>query len=91
MSADAPERIIINPRGTGGMGLPPDVKAEWNGKPMVRSHLYVKAEVVADHLRKLTKWMEEMRASGDAGFWDWEEGDAYLDAVALLERLEGKA
>ena len=22
-------------------------------------------------------WMEDLRASGDAGFWDWQDGDDY--------------
>lgn len=47
-----------------------------------------------DKLRKVTKalidcmdWMESLRASTDAGFWDWNEDDAYTKAQAVLKEL----
>lgn len=32
-------------------------------------------------------WMESLRASTDAGFWDWDEDAAYTKAQALLKEL----
>lgn len=31
-------------------------------------------------------WMEQLRASGDAGFWEWQPGDAYNKGMALIAR-----
>lgn len=30
--------------------------------------------------------MEQLRASGDAGFWEWQPGDAYNKGMALIAR-----
>ena len=34
-------------------------------------------------------WMEELRTSGDAGSWDWED-DAYTKGRAIEARLKDK-
>ena len=39
-------------------------------------------------LEKASEWMESLRASGDAGFWSWSEGDEYSQARAALKALE---
>ena len=38
---------------------------------------------------RLTAWAEGLRASGDAGFWDWEPGDEYSGTIAALAALKG--
>lgn len=49
----------------------------------------VETEVERDEYRltllQTTGWMEKLRESGDAGFWDWNEDDIYGKAIALLE------
>lgn len=35
-------------------------------------------------LERCADWMERLRASGDAGFFDWEEGDEYTQARSAL-------
>lgn len=42
-------------------------------------------------LRACAKWMETTRASGDAGFWDWHEGDEYSRAMAAIAKATGGA
>jgi hypothetical protein len=38
-------------------------------------------------LRACTDWMESLRESGDAGFWEWDsEDDAYNRAMKVLEK-----
>lgn len=44
------------------------------------------AELV-EALRECTEWMESLRASGDAGFWDWED-DEYTRAAAVLAKIK---
>ena len=42
-------------------------------------------------LKACLDWMETGRASGDWGYWDWEEGDVYtLGRAALAELTGGK-
>lgn len=40
-------------------------------------------------LAATTEWMEETRASGDAGFWEWHPDDVYSRARAALEAKHG--
>lgn len=40
-------------------------------------------------LAATTEWMEETRASGDAGFWEWHPDDVYSRARAALEVKHG--
>ena len=43
-------------------------------------------------LRECTDWMEDTRASGDCGFWDWCPGDEYNRArTALAAASSGDA
>jgi hypothetical protein len=37
------------------------------------------------HLSANLDWMEALRASGDAGFWNWDADDAYTKARTALE------
>lgn len=37
-------------------------------------------------LDECLEWMEQLRASGDAGFWEWQPGDAYNKGMALIAR-----
>lgn len=38
-----------------------------------------------EHLKACLDWMEQFRASGDAGNWEWTPDDAYTKARAFLE------
>jgi hypothetical protein len=41
-------------------------------------------------MRQCLDWMEDLRASGDAGFWDWSERCEYTrgrQALAKLDKL----
>lgn len=42
-------------------------------------------ERMRDNLKACLDWMEALRASGDAGFWEWEANSEYMKARALLE------
>lgn len=42
-------------------------------------------KVLVESLEKCLEWMEETRASGDAGYWDWEKGDVYSQGKAALQ------
>lgn len=53
-----------------------------SGEPIWDQHA-VRALVVA--LRGCMDWMEGLRASGDAGFWSWED-DEYTQALAALPK-----
>ena len=33
-------------------------------------------------------WMESGRASTDWGFWDWEDGDAFMRAKAAIDAID---
>ena len=37
-------------------------------------------------LKECTEWMEQLRASGDAGFWEWEKESKYTKAQELLNK-----
>lgn len=39
-------------------------------------------------LRITLEWMETMRACGDAGNWEWGDGDEYTTARAVLAEIE---
>ncbi len=41
-------------------------------------------EAIRGALEKALDWMEELRASGDAGNWDWKPNDLYNSGRALL-------
>jgi hypothetical protein len=48
----------------------------------------VNAELVKA-LRECTAWMEYLRASGDAGNWEWE-ADEYTRAIAAIAKVTGE-
>jgi len=48
----------------------------------------VNAELV-EALRECTTWMEYLRASGDAGNWEWE-ADEYTRAIAAIAKATGE-
>lgn len=41
-------------------------------------------------LTRLADWAEQIRASGDAGFWDWNEGDEYMQARATIAKAKSE-
>lgn len=41
-------------------------------------------------LQMCTKWIDYLRASGDAGFWNWHEESEYNKAIAVISKATGK-
>jgi hypothetical protein len=39
---------------------------------------------LVENAKRLVSWAEQTRASGDAGFWNWRDGDEYSDTLAAL-------
>jgi Lar family restriction alleviation protein len=60
--------------------------AEWNNRALPAVSAPDVAELVKA-LRECTEWMESLRASGDAGFWDWKD-DEYTRAIAALAKIK---
>jgi hypothetical protein len=42
-----------------------------------------------ENAKRLVSWAEQTRASGDAGFWNWSDGDEYSDTLAALAPFKG--
>lgn len=66
--------------------LDPDDMAEFEAN--VR--LIGVARELLEALKKCAEWMESTRASGDCGNWDWQDGDDYMLAAAVLAKAEGR-
>ena len=41
-------------------------------------------------LERMIDSMERLRLSGDAGNWEWEDGDEYMQAVAAVQKAKGE-
>lgn len=54
------------------------------------ARLIAAAPELLEALMDCTKWMEALRASGDAGNWDWEN-DHYTKAVEIIAKATGKS
>jgi hypothetical protein len=39
---------------------------------------------LVENAKRLVSWAEQTRASGDAGFWNWRDGDEYSNTLAAL-------
>jgi hypothetical protein len=46
----------------------------------------VNAELL-EALKNCTEWMESLRASGDAGNWEWKN-DQYTEAMAVIAKAQ---
>lgn len=57
-----------------------------NGKLPIRDVRVMLPKVVTA-LEECMNWMEGLRASTDAGFWEWEENDEYTKAQKVLNEL----
>ena len=51
--------------------------------------LYVNNTDLLNALRDCAAWMEDLRASGDAGNWDWE-ADEYTRAMDAIAKATGE-
>jgi hypothetical protein len=51
--------------------------------------LYANNTNLLNALRDCAAWMEDLRASGDAGNWEWE-ADEYTRAVAAIAEATGE-
>lgn len=45
---------------------------------------------LVDALKECLEWMEDLRESGDAGFWEWHDDSEYAKAKKLINELKGK-
>lgn len=41
-------------------------------------------------LQVTTAWMERLRACGDAGNWEWSQGDEYSQGIAAIQKATNK-
>ena len=55
------------------------------------AHLLAASKKLYEALDACASYMEQLRASGDAGFWDWKAGDEYSNAIAALAAARGEA
>lgn len=59
------------------------------GMQEANAHLISAAPDLLEALERCTAWMESLRESTDAGFWDWSEGDEYMTARAAIAKARG--
>lgn len=52
--------------------------------------LLAAAPELLEALERCTDWMERLRASTDAGLWDWSEGDQYMAARTAIAKAKGE-
>ncbi len=62
-----------------------DDEAEANARLMAA------APELLEALKACLEWMEETRACGDCGFWDWTPGDTYMRGIQTVAQAEGSA
>lgn len=55
------------------------------------AHLLAASKKLYEALDACASYMEQLRASGDAGFWGWKAGDEYSNAIAALAAARGEA
>lgn len=55
------------------------------------AHLLAASKKLYEALDACASYMEQLRASGDVGFWDWKAGDEYSNAIAALAAARGEA
>lgn len=53
------------------------------------ARLIAAAPELLEALEACTRWMEMLRDSGDAGFWDWGKGSEYVAGLAALGKARG--
>lgn len=71
----------------GRICAPPNHAQVWNWEPNAR--LIAAAPELLRELEACTSWMEELRESGDAGFWDWSKDCPYTTARAAIAKAKG--
>jgi len=62
---------------------------ESHEKCLANAHLIAAAPELLEALQACTQWMESLRASGDAGNWDWED-DQYTKAMSIIAKATGE-
>ena len=55
------------------------------------ARLIAASKKLYEALDACASYMEQLRASGDAGFWDWKACDEYSNAIAALAAARGDA
>lgn len=53
------------------------------------ARLIAAAPELLEALQKCLAWMESVRSSGDAGFWDWAEDDEYGNGLTVVKKALG--
>lgn len=54
------------------------------------ARLIAAAPELLKSLEDCTRWMEMLRDSGDAGFWDWGKDSEYTAAIAAIRKATGE-
>lgn len=60
------------------------------GMQEANAHLISAAPSLLESLEACTRWMEMLRDSGDAGFWDWGKDSEYVAAIAAIRKARGE-
>lgn len=66
------------------------VSSEYVSIQEANARLIAAAPDLLEALQKCTEWMEQLRASGDAGNWQWSDGDEYMQAIAAIAKATGE-
>lgn len=69
---------------------------EWNGtikwlKQLIdQPKIYSKDDIndLVESLKDCLEWMESLRASGDAGHWEWDNDDVYTKAIKIFNKFK---
>lgn len=61
-----------------------------NAEQEANARLISAAPELLEALETAAEWMESLRASGDAGYWNWSEGDQYSKALAAIAKAKGE-
>lgn len=66
--------------------IPPDAMAALEAvKVEARSEAEADVSRLMDALDRCLEWMEQTRACGDSGNWEWADGDPYSHGSAVME------
>lgn len=75
-------RITYPKRADGSInGIP---LSEWAEIPLYTHPPATDVAALVEAAKEVGDWMEQLRACGDAGYWNWSEGDEYSNLIAAL-------
>ena len=75
-------RVTYPKRADGSInGIP---LSEWTQTPLYTHPPATDVAALVEAAKEAGDWMEQLRACGDAGNWNWSDGDEYSNLVAAL-------